>query len=119
MMIYVNKTENSIAFRIRTEYYLELLTSETMKLPGSFKIRINKVNGENVSYLEITEVGLTHCNTVNNDYQQDLRVMYTFVPKKAFGLLLDISPKMLFRKQISPQNFYILKYGLLIKILKH
>ena len=108
-MIYVNKTENRIAFGIRTEYYLELLTSETMKLPGSTKIRINKVNSENASHLEITEVGLTHCNTVNNDYQQDLRVMHTFVLNKAFGLLLDISPKMLF----------LLKYSLLIKILKH
>ena len=108
-MIYVNITENRIAFGIRTEYYLELLTSETMKLPGSTKIRINKVNSENASHLEITEVGLTHCNTVNNDYQQDLRVMHTFVLNKVFGLLLDISPKMLF----------LLKYGLLIKILKH
>ena len=108
-MIYVNKTENRIAFGIRAEYYLELLTSETMKLPGSTKIRINKVNSENASHLEITEVGLTHCNTVNNDYQQDLRVMHTFVLNKAFGLLLDISPKMLF----------LLKYSLLIKILKH
>ena len=29
---------------------------------------------------------------VNNDYQQDSRVLYTFVPNKSFGSLLDISP---------------------------
>ena len=29
---------------------------------------------------------------VNNDYQQDSRVLYTFVLNKSFGSLLDISP---------------------------
>ena len=43
-------------------------------------------------HLEITKVVLVHCNIVNNDYQQDLRVLYTFVPNKSFGSSLDISP---------------------------
>ena len=91
-------------------YYLELLTPETMKLLGSTKSKINKdTNGENLPHLEITEVVLLHCNIVNNDYQQDSRVFYIFVPNKSFGQLLDISPK----------TFHILKYGLLIKILNH
>ena len=65
-----------------------------MKLLGSFKSKITKdKNGENVPHLEITEVVLIHCNIVNKDYQQDSRVLYTFVPKKSFGQLLDISPK--------------------------
>ena len=38
-------------------------------------------------YLEITEVVLVHCNIVNNDYQQDSRVLYTFVSSKPFGSL--------------------------------
>ena len=49
-------------------------------------------NGENVSHLEITEVALVHCNIVDNDYQQDSSVLYTFVPNKPFGSLLEISP---------------------------
>ena len=44
-------------------------------------------------HLEITEVALVHCKIVNNDYHQDSRVIYTFVPKKRFCQLLDISPK--------------------------
>ena len=44
-----------------------------------------------MSNLEITEVALIHCNIVNEDYQQDLRALYTFVPNKSFGQLLDIS----------------------------
>ena len=64
-----------------------------MKLLGSIKNKITKDNnGENVPHLEITEVVLVHCNIVNNDYQQDLRVLYTFVRNKPFGSLLEISP---------------------------
>ena len=64
-----------------------------MKLLGSTKNKITKdKNGENVPHLEITEVVLVHCNIVNNDYQQDSRVLYTFVPNKLFGCLLEISP---------------------------
>ena len=44
-------------------------------------------------YLEVTEVVLAHCNTVNNDYQQNSRALYTFVSNKSFSQLLDISPQ--------------------------
>ena len=68
-MIYVNNPENRITFKIKTEYYLENLTPETMKLLGSTKRKRNKdQNGENVPYLEITEVMLVHCSIINNDY---------------------------------------------------
>ena len=57
-------------------YYLELLTPETMKLLASTKIKITKdENGENVLYWEITEVVLIQCDIVNNNYQQDSRVL--------------------------------------------
>ena len=57
-----------------------------MKLLGSAENKITKdKNGENVPHLEITEVVLVYCNIVNNDYQQDSRVLHTF------GGLLDIS----------------------------
>ena len=92
VQIYVNKIENRITFKIKDEYTLELLTPETMKLLGSTKNKITKdKNGENVPHLEITEVVLVHCNIVNNDYQQGSRVLYTFVPNKPFGGLLEIS----------------------------
>ena len=89
----MNKIENRITFKIKDWYTLELLTPGTMKLLGSTKRKISKdKNGENVPYLEITEVVLVHCNMVNNDYQQDSRVLYTFIPNKPFGSLLDVSP---------------------------
>ena len=64
-----------------------------MKLLGSTENKITKdKNGENVPHLEITEVVLVHCNIANNDYQQDSRVLNSFVPTKPFGSLLEISP---------------------------
>ena len=81
-------------FKIKTGCYLEFLTPKTMKFFGSTKNKIPKgKNGENVPHFEITEVVLVHCNIVNNDCKQDSRVLYTFVPNKPFGSLLEISPK--------------------------
>ena len=93
IQIYVNKIKNRITFKIKKGYTLEGLTKETMKLLGSTKNKVTKdKNGENVPHTEITEVILVHCNMVNNDYQHDSRVLYTFVPNKSFGSLLYISP---------------------------
>ena len=64
-----------------------------MKLLGSTENEITKdKNGENVPHLQITEVVFVHCNIANNDYQQDSRVLYTFVPNRPFCSLLEISP---------------------------
>ena len=108
-MIYVNKIENRITFKIKTRYYLELLTPETIKLLESTKSEITKdKNGENVPHLEIIEVILVNCNIVTNDCQQDSRVLYTFVPNKSFSQLLDISPKQfIFSKTFNSEFSYI------------
>ena len=73
---------------------------ETMKLLGSTKNKITKDKiGQNVPYLEITEVVLVHCNIVNNHYQQDSRVLYTFAANKSFDQFL----------RYFSQKFYIFK----------
>ena len=93
VQILVNKIENKITFKVKKGYSLELLTPETMKLLEGTKNKIIKdKKGENVPHLEITDVVLIHCDIVNNDYQQDSRVLYTFVPNKPSGSLLKISP---------------------------
>ena len=87
-------------------YYLELLTPEMMKLLGNTKNKITKhKNGEIVPHLEITELLLVHCNIVNNDYQHDSRVLYTFVPSKSFCQLLDIPPKKFIFENLSFRVF--------------
>ena len=80
-----------------------------MKLLGSTKSKITKnENGENAPNLEITEEVLIHCNIVNSNYQRNSRVLYTFVPNKLFGQLLDISPKnFIFLKTFDSEFSYI------------
>ena len=107
---YVNEKENRTSFKIKTGYYFKLLSPETMKLLGITKSKITKdENGETVPHLENTEIVLIYCNIINNDYQQDSRVLYTFVANKLFGQLPDISTKkFMFFKPLT-QNFYISK----------
>ena len=86
--IYVNKIENKIIFEIKKYYYLELLTPETMKLFGNIESKITKnKNDEDIPHLEIIAVILVHYIIVKNDYLQEPRVLYTFVPSKYIGQL--------------------------------
>ena len=104
--IYTNKIENRIMVKIKTWYYLELLTPETKKLLGTTISKITKdENGENVPYLEIL---LIHCNVVNNSYQQNLIVLHTVVRNKSLGQLPDISAKnFIFLKTFHSEFSYI------------
>ena len=96
IQIYPNKIKNRIVFKIKTGYKLELLTSETMKLlRGANKVVDQDKNGENVPKLESVEVVLVHCNLVKNDYQHASKVLFSFVPNKKFGQLLNISSNTL------------------------
>ena len=77
MQIYVNKIENTVTFKIKNGYSLELLTPKTMKLIGSTKNKITKnKDGENVPHLEITEVVLVHCNIVQLIFKK-IQELYT------------------------------------------
>ena len=80
----------------KTGYKLELLTPETMKLLQSTKKDVDSdKNSENVPKLESIEVVLVHCNLVKNDYQHSSKVLFSFVPNKQFGQLINISPNTL------------------------
>ena len=93
IQIYPNKTKNRIIFKIKTGYKLELLTLETMKLLGSAKKEVDKDKiGKNVPKLESVEVVLVHCNLIKNNYQHTSKFLFTFVPHKEFGQLINISP---------------------------
>ena len=49
---------------------------------------------------------------INNDYQNNSRVLYTFVPNKSFTQLLDISPKHFIFLKLLIQSFLVMEYGL-------
>ena len=91
-----------------------------MKSFGSTESKITKdKNDENMPHLEVVELVLLHCNLANNDYQQDSRILYTFVPNKTFGSLLETSPtNQVFLKNLI-LNFKKSKYGSQIKQVNH
>ena len=100
---------------LHLRYYIKILSltlaPETMKLLQSTENKITKnKNSKNIPRLELTEVVLVHCNIVNNSYQQNSGVLYTFVPNKSFD---QFHPEKLF-KNLLIQSFNLLTYGLLI-----
>ena len=98
--IYVNKIENRITFKIKTGYYLETLTRETIKLLGSTE---NKIIKDEI----VSQLVSVHCNIVKNNYQQDSRVLHTFFPNKSIGQFSDILPKkFVFLKAFDSEFFY-------------
>ena len=95
IQIYPNITKKN-CFKTKTGYKLELLTPETMRLLGNTKKDVNAdKNSENVPKLESVEVVLVHRNLVKNDYQHTSKVLFSFVPNKQFGQLINISPHSL------------------------
>ena len=96
IQIYPNKITNRIVFKIKTGYKRELLTLETMRLLASTKKDVDAdKNNENVPKLEFVDIVLVHCNLVKNDYQHLSKVLFSFVPNKQFGQLINISPNTL------------------------
>ena len=92
VQIYPNKIKSRIVFKIKTDYQLELLTPEAMKLLGRTKKDVNSdKNSENGPKLESVEVVLIHCDLVKNDYQHTSKVLFSLVPNKQFGQLINIS----------------------------
>ena len=99
--IYVNRIENRITFKTKSGDYLKVLTPETMKLLGSAENKITKdKSGENVPRLEVVELVLVYCNLANNNYQQDSRILYTFVPSKTSGSIRNFTNKSRLFKNI-------------------
>ena len=93
--MYINKIENRITFKIKNEYYLELLTPETKKLLGSAENKITK-DSENVPHLEVVELVLVHCNLVNNNYQQHSRIIHLRSKQNTWQLIRNFTAKSCF-----------------------
>ena len=103
----MNKIVNKI--KLKTGYYLKLLTPERMTLLRTINNKIPKNESVCiVPHLEIAEVVSVHFNVVNNDYQHDSRFLYTFFLNKLFRQLLNISPKrFIFLKTFNSEFSYL------------
>ena len=68
-------------------------------------------------YLGNNEVVFIQCNVLNNSYQQNSRVLNTFVPKQYSAQLLDISPENFLFLKIFDSEFSYIEVCLQMKIL--
>ena len=107
--IYINRTNNRLAFNIKDGYKLELQTPETRKLFGCIKKLIGKTkNGENVLSLKVVEIVLDQCNFVGNQYQQKSEVLHIFTP---YAYLLNVEPSnLVFLKTYNTDNEIIITF---------
>ena len=88
-----NKIKNRTVFKIKTGYKLELVTPETLRLLVSTKNHVDSnKNSKNATKLESAKVVLVHYSLLKNDYQHTSNVLFSFVPNKQFGQLINISP---------------------------
>ena len=105
ILIYPNKIKNRIVFKIKTGYKLELLTNEIMKLLKDGPIIDKDKNGQNVPELVQVDSVLIHFNVVHNEYLQNSKLLYTFVPDKSFGQLLSVEPETLLKLKTTDSVF--------------
>ena len=64
--------------------------------------------------LNLLKVFLVHCNLVKNDYQHTSKVLFSFVPNKQFGQLINISPHSLTMMNIINTEFYFVEVGSMV-----
>ena len=55
---------------------------------------------KNVPQLDQVEHVLLHCNLVENDYLQNSKLLYKFVPDKKFGQLISVKPPVFIQCKI-------------------
>ena len=90
ILIYPNKIKNRVVFKIKTGYKLEVLSNQTMALLGDGPIIDKNKDGDNLPQIEQVHSVLVHCNVVQNNYQQNSKLLYAFVPDKQYGQLLVV-----------------------------
>ena len=101
----MDKIKNRIAFKIKTGYKLDLSTPGTIKLLASIKKVVDKVV-------------LVYCNLVKSDYQYTSKVLFTFVPNKQFGQLINIPPYYLTMMNTINTEFSSVEVGLTGQVSK-
>ena len=105
ILMYTNKVRNRLNFKIKTGYKLELLNKETQKLLGDGPLIDKDKNSKNVPQLDQVEYVLLHCNLVQNDYLQNSKLLYEFVPDKRFGQLISVKHPVFIQSKTSDTIF--------------
>ena len=105
ILIYPNGVRNRISFKMKTGYNLELLTSEAKKLLCDGPIIDKDKVGKNVPQLDQAQYVLLHSKIVQNDYLQNSKLLYGFVPDKTFGQLISVKAPAFIQCKTSDTTF--------------
>ena len=84
ILIYPNKIRNMIVFKMETGDKLQMLENETRALLG---------DGTIVDTNKKVHSVLLHCNVIDNNYLQNSKLLYKFVPNNDFGQLFSVQPQ--------------------------
>ena len=109
IFIYSDGVKNRLNFRIKTGYKLELLTEESQKLLGDGPVIDKDKNSKNVPQLNQVEYVLLHSTLVQNDYLQNSKLLYEFVPDKTFGQSILLKPPVFIQCKTSDSIFYYME----------
>ena len=109
ILVYPNEVKNRIVFKIKTGYKLELLSKETQTLLGDGPLIDKNKDSNNVPQLDQVESILLHCNLVRNQYLQNSKLLYEFIPDKKFGQLISVKPPVFIQFKTSDTLFYYIE----------
>ena len=93
--IYVNKTSNRITLHLDKGYDIDFMSPEMMRVVGSDKQKYSGPYDTDlplVPHVEKVDVVNVNCSIVDNPYQIDSRLLYSFTPKTSYGTLLSEKP---------------------------
>ena len=111
ILIYTNEVRNRLNFKIKTGYKLELLIKENQILLGDGPLIDKDKKRKNVPQLDQAEYVLLHYNLVSNQYLQNSKLLYEFVPNKSFGQLTSVKPPVFIQCKASDTILIPSKFG--------
>ena len=94
-----------MVFKVKKGYKLKSLSNETQKLLGHGPLIDKNKHSNNFPQLDQVESILLHCNLVRNQYLQNSKLLYEFVPDKKFEQLISVKPPVFIRCKTSDALF--------------
>ena len=92
--VYANYIYNRVTISVGTDYQVNKSTLMTTLGFDDTQLPISndEIHAKLVAKMERVDSVLVHCNIVQNQYQQDSSLIYSFTPNASYGSLLHVAP---------------------------
>ena len=95
--LYANPVYNRVTVSVSKKFTISKISNGLQKSlgidPSQLPLKNIDINGLKVPKIERVETVLVHCNLVQNLYQQDSSLIFSFTPSASFGELLSEKPR--------------------------